>query len=67
MLAGAPITEDLNLRLQYMAGLGLNSRASEQIYGGMLMYRTFPEDLFTGASDRLNALRTALGRPHRTF
>ncbi len=67
MLTNAPITEDLNLRLQYMAGLGLNSRASEQIYGGMLMYRTFPEDLFTGASDRLNALRTALGRPHRTF
>jgi spermidine synthase len=67
MVAGAPITEDLNLRLQYMAGLGLNSRASEQIYGDILAYRSFPEDLFTGAGMRMEALRTALGRAHRSF
>ena len=67
MLAGAPITEDLNLRLQYLAGLGLNSRASEKIYSDILAHRAFPEDLWTGGSERMDALRTALGRPHRTF
>jgi len=67
MLANAPITDDLNLRLQYLAGLGLNSRASEQIFGDLLAYRTFPEGLLTGSGERLEALRAALGRPHRTF
>jgi spermidine synthase len=67
LLAGVPVTRDLNLRLQYLAGLGLNSRASEQIYRDILAYRKFPEDLLTGTGERMNALRTVLGRPHRTF
>jgi spermidine synthase len=67
MLANVPITQDLNLRLQYLAGLGLNSRASEAIYSKILSYRKFPEDLFTGTGERIEGLRTALGRPHRTF
>jgi spermidine synthase len=67
MLVGAPITEDLNLRLQYLAGLGLNSRASEQIYRDILVYRSFPEGLFTGGTENMNTLRVVMGRPHRTF
>jgi spermidine synthase len=67
MLTGVPITEDLNLRLQYLAGMGLNARISPQIYRDILSYRKFPEDLFTGKGDRLNPLREALGRPHREF
>ena len=67
MLAGVPITRDLNLRLQYLAGLGLNSRASPQIYSDVLAYRKFPEELLTGTGERMNALRAVLGRPHRTF
>ena len=66
-LVNAPINEDLNLRLQYMAGLGLNARLSTQIYRDILMYRKFPEGLMTGSSDRLEGLRDKLGRPHLTF
>jgi spermidine synthase len=67
MLAGAQINEDFNLRLQYLAGLGLNSVSSPQIYRDILAYRKFPEGLLTGSSERLNALRESLERPHRTF
>jgi spermidine synthase len=67
MTANVPITDDLNLRLQYMAGLGLNSRASPRIYADILAYRKFPEDLMTGSGERMKALQTVLGRPHRTF
>lgn len=67
LLAGIPITDDLNLRLQYLAGLGLNARLSSQIYREILMYRKFPDDLLTGSADRLNALRTVLDRPYRSF
>lgn len=66
LLSRSAITNDLNLRLQYLAGLGLNSRASAKIYSDLLSYRTFPEDLFTGGA-RLSELRTAMGRPHRVF
>jgi spermidine synthase len=67
MLAGAPINEDFNLRLQYLAGLGLNSVSGPQIYRDILAYRKFPEGLLTGASERMNALRELLGRPYRAF
>ena len=67
MLAGAEINEDLNLRLQYLAGLGLNSVLAPQIYRDILAYRKFPDGLLTGSDERINALRALLGRPHRTF
>ncbi len=67
MLAGAEINEDLNLRLQYLAGLGLNSAIAPRIYAEILAYRKFPEGLLTGSDERLNRLREAFGRPHRTF
>jgi spermidine synthase len=67
MLSGARINEDLNQRLQYIAGMGLNSKASAQIYSEILSYRRFPEGLLAGASDQINKLRQAIGRPHRTF
>jgi spermidine synthase len=66
-VANVPINEDLNLRLQYLAGLGLNSVASPDIYRGILAYRQFPEGLFAGTGERMDALRTVLGRRHRTF
>ncbi|PWU10320.1 MAG: SAM-dependent methyltransferase [Terriglobia bacterium] len=66
-LTGAQINEDLNLRLQYLAGLGLNSTRSPQIYRDILAYRKFPEGLLTGSAERINALAALLGRPARTF
>ncbi len=67
MLANAPINEDLNMRLQYMAGLGLNSAIAPQVYREILSYRKFPEDLLIGSGAGVNALRESIGRPHRTF
>jgi len=67
LVANVRVNEDLNLRLQYLAGMGLNSVASPEIYRHILAFRQFPEGLFAGASERLEALRAALGRRHRTF
>jgi spermidine synthase len=61
-LVGAEINTDRNLRLQYLAGMGLNLQDAESIYGEILHYRAFPEDLFTGSDERKNALREALGQ-----
>jgi spermidine synthase len=67
MLANAEINDDLNMRLQYLAGLGLNSVTAPQIYREVLSYRKFPGELLVGSGDGVNALRELIGRPHRTF
>jgi spermidine synthase len=67
MLANAQINDDLNMRLQYMAGLGLNSVTAPQIYREVLSYRKFPDDLLVGSGAGVNALHELIGRPHRTF
>ena len=59
-LAGAQINNDMNLRLQYLAGLGLNSMSFQKIYRDVLAYRTFPEDLLVGTGGRIDALRAML-------
>jgi len=64
VLAGVPINDDSNMRLQYMAGMGLNSLDAPKIYADLLFFRKFPDDLLTG---NVEALRTAIGRRHRTF
>ena len=66
-LTDAPINNDLNMRLQYLAGLGLNSLSAPQVYREILSYRKFPDDLFTGRGDGVNALRRSIGRRHRAF
>ncbi|HJZ98996.1 MAG TPA: fused MFS/spermidine synthase [Candidatus Solibacter sp.] len=67
MLSGAEINRDLNMRLQYAAGWGLNSVSSAQIYRRILSYRKFPDDLLTGSGERMDTLREVLGRRYRTF
>jgi spermidine synthase len=62
LLIGAQINDDLNLRLQYLAGLGLNSMAAPQIYRDVLTYRRFPEGFLVGTGGRIDALRTLLPR-----
>jgi spermidine synthase len=61
------INDDLNMRLQYMAGMGVNSVTAPQVYGEILSYRRFPEGLLAGAGERIDALRELIGRPRRTF
>jgi spermidine synthase len=67
MTQNVEINRDLNMRLQYLAGLGLNSVTTSQVYRKILSYRRFPEDLIKGSGESIETLRDALGRPHRTF
>jgi spermidine synthase len=67
MLSGTSINRDLNMRLQYIAGWGVNSVMSEPIYRQILSYRRFPEDLITGTGEPIETLRDLLHRKHRTF
>jgi len=61
-LRDAAINRDRNLRMQYLAGFGLNLDDSAAIYAGMLAYRRFPEDLFTSKEGRVYSLREAIRR-----
>lgn len=44
--AGAAVNDDMNLGLQYLAGLGLNSMTFQKVLGEVVSYRRFPDDLF---------------------
>jgi spermidine synthase len=59
-LRGAAINRDRNLRMEYLAGLGLNLDDSAGIYAGILAYRRFPQDLFISAEGRVDSLRLAI-------
>jgi spermidine synthase len=62
-MTDAIINRDRNLRLQYLAGLGLNLYQSGSIYSDMLKYATrFPDELFTASPSTLQALRNGIAR-----
>jgi spermidine synthase len=58
----AIINRDRNLKLQYLAGLGLNLYQSDRIYSDMLMHAKYPEGLFTGSEATMQALREGIAR-----
>jgi spermidine synthase len=60
----AMINRDRNLRLQYLAGLGLNLYQSDRIYSDMISHARYPEGLFTGSDSTIQALREAIAREH---
>jgi spermidine synthase len=63
-LRDAEINRDRDLRLQFLAGFDMNANEAAQIYRGILPFRRYPNDLFKGSPERLQALRTAMaGRP----
>ena len=62
-LLDAQINTDRNLRLQYLAGLGLNAYQGAAIYNEIRSYRQFPKDLFLASPARKLQLRAALGKP----
>jgi spermidine synthase len=64
-LAGADINEDMSMRLQYLAGMGLNFDSPGTVYGEMLEYRRFPRDIFTGSEPRVRALEALVSTPSR--
>jgi len=62
-LKDAQLNTDLNLRLQYLAGLSLNAYKGDDIYKEILARRKFPESLFTGSPTEKLKLRDAIGNP----
>jgi spermidine synthase len=64
-LRNAVINRDRNLRLQYLAGLGLNSRAAGPIYAEMLQYATFPSHMLIGSPESIQAVREGIDRVRR--
>jgi spermidine synthase len=59
---GADINHDGDLRLQYLAGWGINSDMADAIYKQMMSYRVPPSGLFTGSPGRVSALMASMGR-----
>ena len=60
-LRDASINRDRDLRLQYLAGLGLNMNESDAVYAEMLKHRRFPEGLFLAPEPVLDTLRARMG------
>jgi spermidine synthase len=59
-LSDAVINTDRNLRLQYLAGLGLNLYQSDAIYRSMIRDSAYPEDLFEGSPQTLQSLKARI-------
>jgi spermidine synthase len=62
-LATAEINRDRNLRLQYLAGLQLDSTNGADAYVQILGQRNFPTDMFRASPERLKELHDALAVP----
>ncbi len=60
-LKDAEINRDRNLRLQYLAGMALNSSEGPGIMTDLMALRQFPEDLFPISQERKNEIRRAMG------
>ena len=62
-LKDAQINRDSNLRLQYLAGLGLNLYQADVIYADMLRYvSTMPDDLFVASDSTRQRLYSGILR-----
>jgi spermidine synthase len=59
-LKDAQINTDRNLKLQYLAGLGLNLYQSDAIYKAMSRESKYPDELFAGSPDTLEALKSRI-------
>ena len=62
-LKDAAINRDRNLRLQYLAGLGLNLYQAGPIYAEMVSHRGDPGGLFVGSEQTLQQLRAMILNP----
>ncbi len=62
-LKDAAINRDRNLRLQYLAGMGLNLYQSGAIYSNMLAFRRNPDNLFIGSDVQKAMLWEAIQAP----
>jgi len=58
--AGADINRDRDLRLEYLAGWGINSSMEDVLYRQMMSYRRPPQNLFNGSPESVHAMLNAL-------
>jgi spermidine synthase len=56
-IAGAHVNTDLDLRLQYLAGMGINFNNSNAIKQEMQAYFRTPKDLFVGSVENLGRIQ----------
>jgi spermidine synthase len=56
-IADAQLNRDRNLRLQFLAGMGVNLYQADAIYRDMARYRTYPAGLFTGSPEKIQLLQ----------
>jgi spermidine synthase len=61
-LRDAAINHDGDLRLQYLAGVGLNVNEGDRVYAEILKFRRFPDDVFVGSERLIGPLRTRIAR-----
>jgi spermidine synthase len=59
-LSDVQINTDRNLKLQYLAGLGLNLYQSDAIYKAMIRDAKYPDNLFEGSPETLTALKAKI-------
>ncbi len=62
-LQGAAINQDMNLRLQYLAGMGLNYDKPGFVYSEMLARRKPAPEIFSGSPESMAAFLASLGQP----
>ena len=58
----AQINRDRNLRLQYLAGLGLNVNAGPEIFQQIISGRKFPNEIFSGSAASMQPIEQMVGR-----
>jgi spermidine synthase len=59
-MRGAQLNTDRNLRLQYLAGMSVNSYMETEILKGILKSFKFPDDVFVGSTTNVAALKSSL-------
>lgn len=59
-LARAQINHDRNLRLQYLAGMGLNLYLAPTIYREIVDRQSFPSNIFSGSAEKMRMMRTGI-------
>ncbi|HEY7392597.1 MAG TPA: fused MFS/spermidine synthase [Bryobacteraceae bacterium] len=59
-LRGAPVSHDRDLRLEYIAGWGINSAMADSLYREILRHRRLPAPIFGGSAEHRRALYFAM-------
>jgi len=62
---GAQLNTDRNLRLQYLAGLWLNSNVGGNTLASIRAYYRFPDQTFVGSPERIGVLKQIPNLPYR--